>query len=296
MVLKFLKKEVRKYQLFFFGNHISLSINLKFFIYNSLLKIYKYLFPKKQLNLNLKKFKDFLNNKGFIVLDSSDTSFSLNEVDSDAKYFFDNKLETDHSIENNGLIRLKNSCQNINNLLDIFKNPVIDNLLKQYFQSEYYVYSSDVYRTVPIESNQKAFDSTQWHFDNSPTSMLKLFVYLSDVDKFNGPLTLANKKISKKLKKRGLFLREDLMSHNSEIENNMQLIIGKAGTVILFTPENIHKATLPKIGHRDVAVFLIYPSFKKQKISSSVEKIKISQNFGYMTDPFFKKPLRKVIY
>ena len=295
MSLKQLKKVVRKYQLILFGNHVSLFINLKFITYNFLLKIYNYLLPQKKFKLGLTKIINFLNSNGFVILDSSEISFSLNGIDSSAKYFFDNKFETDHSIENKGLIRLKNSCQNIDNLLDIFKNPVIDNLLKQYFQSEYYIYSSDVYRTVPIESNQKAFDSTQWHFDNSPTSMLKLFVYLSDVDKFNGPLTIANKKISKKLKKRGFFLRDDLKSHHSEIEKNMQVITGKAGTITLFSPENIHKATVPKIDHRDVAVFLIYPSFRKQKISSSIEKARISQNFGYMVDPFFKKPLRKGI-
>lgn len=122
--------------------------------------------------------------------------------------------------------------------------------------------------------------------------MLKIFLYLSDVEVKNGPLTLSNKLISIKMKKRGLFFRDELTKYKKLIEDEKTKILGKSGKITIFSPHNIHKASIPEEGIRDVAVFLVYPSFCRITNESKKRKKEISRNFGYMINPFSKKPLR----
>ena len=289
-MLKLIKKLYRKLVLFFFKNQLSIKINLIFFIYNSLLQIFRFFFPLKRPK-NFEEASKDLHKNGFININFSQIDL-LNKISKDVKYQFSNHINTDHELEKNGLIRLTDSSINVNDLLEIFKNFELDSILKSYFKSNYYVYSSDIYRTKPLEPEEAPFDSTSWHFDNSPLKMLKVFLYLSDVDVKSGPLTLSNKLISIEMKKKGLFFRDELIKYKKLIEDEKTKILGKSGRITIFSPHNIHKASIPEEGVRDVAVFLVYPSFSRIKNESKKRKEQISRNFGYMINPFSKKPLR----
>ncbi len=166
-------------------------------------------------------------------------------------------------------------------------------MIKGYFNSDYFVYSSDVYRIIPIKDTRESFESAKWHFDNTSTDMLKVFVYLNDVTEETGALNISGRRISDKIKNEGLFLRDDIERYQADIEKEKIVVEGKVGTIILFTPHsNVHKATLPSKLYRDAAVFLVYPSFYKNSSKSHSRRLSISRNFGYMINPFNKKPLR----
>ena len=285
-----LKNLYRRFILKIFKNRLSIYINIKFTLFWFFLRCYRLIKPVKLSNKNLAL--DLLNN-GVYVLNSVKNKQLMSEICKDSKQKFECNAYLENSLKSNGLIRLKDSSINIDKLVNIFDFTEVDSLIKDYFKSDYYIYSSDVYRTIPINNQSKPFDSTDWHFDNTSFDMLKVFVYLTDVSEKTGALKLANRNISNYIKDKGIFLRDDIHKYSADIEKEKLIIEGDAGTIIFFTPQaNMHKATIPEYSYRDAAVFLVYPAFSKQKSNSFERKKEISRNYGYMTDPYKKMPLR----
>ena len=47
----------------------------------------------------------------------------------------------------------------------------------------------DIWYNLPVEEEEPSIDSERWHRDNEDTKLIKLFLYLTDVDEQTGPLT-----------------------------------------------------------------------------------------------------------
>lgn len=47
----------------------------------------------------------------------------------------------------------------------------------------------DIWYNLPVEEEEPPIDSERWHRDNEDTKLIKLFLYLTDVDERMGPLT-----------------------------------------------------------------------------------------------------------
>ncbi|MCY4524247.1 MAG: hypothetical protein OXB84_05875 [Halobacteriovoraceae bacterium] len=126
-----------------------------------------------------------------------------------------------------------------------------------------------IYRN--IYSSNKKHSSWIPHFDNQPKEIIKVMVYLSDVNNEQDAPICFLLKNGKGIKKESIYKdsfknqygsRISKKEMNSYINQGYSFIpfLGKKGTVIIFDNNLIHKATVPSIGKfRDAIVFSIRP-------------------------------------
>jgi hypothetical protein len=200
------------------------------------------------------------------------------------------ELVVDH--RDQGLIRLKGSLS-VFPELEMFITDEIAGIVEAYFGSHFKIFGTDIYRTVPSKAQEE--NSFLWHFDNGPTKLIKLMIYLDPTTKDTGGFRLKPKPLSLQLKRQGFWDRKDADRFRAilEDESTTRLFEGPPGTAVLFHALYcIHKATFPKHGHRDVATFLLHPSTIPWKAHLALNRAKMSRNFGYCINPFTDKPLR----
>ena len=134
------------------------------------------------------------------------------------------------------------------------------------------------YRNVHTERGKK--NSWLWHYDDCPREFIKLMIYLNDVAEDNGPMQhlahdmlgpwyLKSSKIAPDQTGKKEFARSRIPDY--EIDRLKKLgykeksFVGKKGHSILFSPNIIHRATIPKKNlHRDAIVFFIRPCLSKR--------------------------------
>ncbi|MEO8677464.1 MAG: hypothetical protein ABI665_00365 [Vicinamibacterales bacterium] len=123
-----------------------------------------------------------------------------------------------------------------------------------------------IYRN-PV-SHQLPRTSWRWHFDNHPREMLKVMVYLTDVDEGTAPFQYLRERSS------GQPLAGSPLTPmfgnsrvaDEDIERRLaadwicQSVTGPRGTIVVFDDNIIHRATLAKSAHRDVVVFQVRPA------------------------------------
>lgn len=149
------------------------------------------------------------------------------------------------------------------------------------------------YRNIFNVKNGRS--SWLWHFDNNPKEIIKILIYLSDVDENNAPFQFLDKK-GRAIKKTPTRIDKTCWSnHSSRILQNeiddlsdsgfaTKTLVGKRGTGIIFDNNIIHRATVPKKGHhRDVLCFMVRPTFL-----SSHDYVKIAGTWG--DKAIFKNP------
>ncbi|HYE84979.1 MAG TPA: phytanoyl-CoA dioxygenase family protein, partial [Vicinamibacterales bacterium] len=123
-----------------------------------------------------------------------------------------------------------------------------------------------VYRS-PV-SRQAARQSWLWHFDNHPREMLKVMVYLTDVNTGTAPFEFIRDRPGGRARL-GTPLRPKLGDSRvpaalvdqwiSEGAERVQ-VTGRRGTVLIFDDNVVHRGTLASTGHRDVVVFQLRPA------------------------------------
>ena len=186
-----------------------------------------------------------------------------------------------------GLLRLRRGYERLPELTDFFTGE-IEEVIHDYYKSFFKLYSVNVYRTVPEASRpEKSF---LWHYDNSPKAIIKLMVYLDEfIREENGAMKLKPKPISDELFRRGFWDRTRNQRFASVLEDpaTTKILEGSVGTSILFhVGRCIHKATYPRIGHRDVVTFFIMPSVTYWKDHLKKNSHRMSLNTGYCENPF----------
>ena len=153
--------------------------------------------------------------------------------------------------------------------------PILE---KKVFKSNVSVEFVHPYRNVYTKNNVK--NSWLWHYDDCPREFVKLMVYLNDVTENNapmqhlthdlyGPLLMRSSKIGINQTSQKIFDGSRLPNH--EIDRLKKLgykkksFVGKKGHSILFSPNIVHRATIPKENfHRDAIVFFIRPCLSKR--------------------------------
>jgi hypothetical protein len=278
----------------FFGNQISLKINLLHYTYDFLAKVN--FFITRPITF-FKSKKTNLNKIGFHTMSPFLSTQKILSIKEKVNNLFNDPKKIITTLKSSGLIRLKNSLKEVPELEDYLYSDEIKNYLTLYYGSNYRIYSSDLYRTIPSNklNKEKDFSSLLWHFDNSPKNLMKVMIYINDVSIKNGAISFVPKPISRELKKKGYWDRynPNIAPHIEKIEKNNVYLEGDSGTILFFSVHDcIHKATLPSEGHRDVAVFLIQPSIKENSRIKDFQKETLSKNYGYCINPFFSTPLR----
>lgn len=130
-----------------------------------------------------------------------------------------------------------------------------------------YVIVDKIYIYRSLVSRQPAQVSWMWHYDNHPNEILKIMIYLTDVDNESGPFEylrsiqshgaalmsprplFENTRVPPKTVKRYL-----LNGHECH------KVTGPRGTMILFDNNIVHRANLAKSRSRDVLVLQIRPA------------------------------------
>ncbi len=263
----------------FLRSSLPLKTQIKWGIYHSHMQIHflikRFIFRKNKFVLNT-RLKNFFNKNGFCFLGNSDSG--LFEVASHIETLFAQQPEKKYR----ELPRAKDTM--IANY--VFKSlKKVESSIESIFKSHFQTYWIRVYKTIP----GKNFPSTSfaWHQDADPRSLMKVFIYLNDVNVNNGAFHLFNRRVSHFLFCKGFISNTPYFRINSQkmISGKLlklsQRIEGRAGKTFMFDNNLIHRGTFPKSGYRTVISIEIYPSREKlnyDNVLCSLEE-KISDDF-----------------
>lgn len=158
----------------------------------------------------------------------------------------------------------------------------IANILVPYLEENLYgchlfVDKLYIYRNVSCKQRKASWI---WHFDNNPKEVFKIMIYLTDVKSADnapfeylvgpdgGGIVAMPTRISpdhwNKAKNNSRITDEAIQRYKSKGCKSV-LALGPAGTATAFTNDVLHRANIPKTGHRDVLVVRVRPTLEKIK-------------------------------
>jgi len=165
-------------------------------------------------------------------------------------------------------------CPEFENLAQIIIPQIEKNLFGCSVVMEGLYAYKNLYREAPERS------SWMWHYDNNPKEIIKVMVYLSDVEEESGAFEVVCDKDKKALKMKTYKID---YKHWNGAPNNSRItetqlkdfasigyhpfkILGKKGTIAIFDNNIVHRASIPRPGHtRDAMVFMIRPWLTNEK-------------------------------
>ena len=151
---------------------------------------------------------------------------------------------------------------------------VLSKVERYYFSSFGKIEFLHIYRNIisdkPLES------SWLWHYDDCPDEFIKLGIYLTDtsvdtgameyyVDNNNHPIKISTSRIGPNKTINKMFPSSRVPPELLQNIGGSVSIVGGPGKNFLFTPNIIHRATMPQKGHRDAIFFFIRPCMQDQK-------------------------------
>lgn len=193
--------------------------------------------------------------------------FSKDDLDQ-AKRMIDEKESIRHkSMKNEELARTIENNLRILKKLDIVKKLIIDKSIK-YIADQYLGCNSilnyiSLWKTSYVESNihNQDRDAMRFHFDCDHNRFLKIFIYLDDVTRMNGPhvyIPMTNIFHRSSLP---VELKRDGRIKNREIINKglvPEYIIGKKSTIIFGDTSSLHRGTAVQKGMNRYLIQLQY--------------------------------------
>ena len=209
---------------------------------------------------NLGIYISDLDNKNENLLEFPNNYLDIiNSIYKKVKYKIDNKID---------LYRDKYFClTKVDNFWDIKEIIDLGNIFCKSLEKNMYKSYAIVEHINIYENNftKKKHNSWKWHIDDNVNEQIKLIVYLTNVNKYNGAFEVLSNcinnvykfkssRISFKVNKIKNF--ENPRNSYSRIPDNIfnkilskgfkpKKIIGNKGTCILFDPNCIHRATIP---------------------------------------------------
>lgn len=226
----------------------------------------------------------------------------VNKVSEKAKAKFEDKsccfFPSNIDPKDDVVLRLKDKenfkFDEINKLCDI----IIPQIEKKYYQC--YLHADKVYLYRNIITDNEPRSSWKLHLDNHPAAIKKFMIYLTDVEEGCGEFEyLENKNGSPVMGKSsregidqwkphpwpGSRVPQDVLDNYLLKGCRFKKILGNKGTMLLFSDNCLHRATIAKIKIRDVLVVQVRPI--KYKYSPYV-----SPDFtgGFETNDLVKDP------
>jgi hypothetical protein len=228
---------------------------------------------------NKNSFNDFFNDV--------DYNNFLNDVEKINNLFQGGNLEFGGG--QNGQVILsrlkKNIIINNKNIINNLYKKLLPSVEEKIYNSKIKVVDINAYKSC-INNLKECYSSWLWHFDNHPNEMIKIMVYLTDVNEESSPMEIILdendnpiKLVSDRLFKND-FKKETRQFFNNQYNGNRisdkdiselknmgyktKKIYGKKGTIILFSENIIHRATYPKTKERNVINTVISPTLKDQ--------------------------------
>jgi len=143
-------------------------------------------------------------------------------------------------------------------------------VIEEFYGSYYQPYWISLQQNFP--GTASAASSFAWHIDDNPRQLMKIFIYFNDVGEANGAFRAFTYPVSKNLLEAGfkswsekLRIESQPMINDyyAEHPTELKVLEGKAGTVLMFDNNLVHKGTPPREGFRHLAQIEIYPSMTK---------------------------------
>ena len=143
--------------------------------------------------------------------------------------------------------------------------PLMQQLERHVFASYALVDKVHVYRSVVGRQCERM--TWLWHFDNHPREILKVMIYLTDVDAGRAPFEYLRDATSLKpvlgSPLAPLYgdsrITEDAMKRYRSDGHEVCQVTGPRGTTIVFDNNVVHRAVLARTTYRDVLVFQVRP-------------------------------------
>ena len=291
-MIKLFKENYNILKISIFGCRLDLKTIFMHIFYNLIFKIKNILIKKNyknhQINNHINTFLEY----GYLKLENVISDSLFNTINQKYLKLLDKEEYLSANTPQN-ILRIKDCLINIPELKEILNQNEIKMFLSNYFNGDFKIYYCDIQRLYKEKNSSNKIDnnSLKWHFDNCPKSLIKLMIYLVDVNKENAAISLLNKKLSLKLKSEGYWDREtqrnEKMILKYDIDNQAKSIEGRKKAGVFFSTHYcLHRANVPLTDnlYRDAIVFLIGPSLKKYVSQINIEKDRIlsdSENFSF---------------
>jgi len=144
--------------------------------------------------------------------------------------------------------------------------PLLDEIERTHYASFTLVDKVYVYRSPISEQTPRA--SWLWHYDNHPREMIKVMIYLTDVDEGTAPFEFLRERGSQRPAVGAPLaplhwhsrVPPDQVDRYLAGGYETHLATGPRGTVVVFDDNVIHRGTLAQTGHRDVLVLQLRPA------------------------------------
>lgn len=180
-------------------------------------------------------------------------------------------------------------------VVDIFYSDILDQQIRGFFGSHYRIQWLDCYRSLPTTS---VSHSWLWHSDNVPSETLKVMLHLTDAGREQGATQFMS------VEDTLAYYRAGYRGHRA---NRLEDLEGfarqhdlpyrpfhhdaKAGDVMLFLNNTLHKAVPPRAGYRDVLTYLLLPNpipWDQQLEHDGLAAVE-SQPGGYPREPWQRR-------
>jgi hypothetical protein len=168
-----------------------------------------------------------------------------------------------------------------------FLTPNVVSVLKAYYRAHFKLYYAEVYRTHPTD--KRPLLSWLWHTDDHPAPILKVMVYLTPTTDGSGAFRAFRRPSSQHLLRQG-FQRDRAHLFAAELEDVTNIVVceGPPGTTVIFDNNLVHKATVPRVGHRDVLVFEVLPGSQpyQEHLARMGNNLSADHRSDYPEDPY----------
>ncbi len=265
-----------------FGNSLGLKVNVPYWIHHRISRFQSAL-DRARLNSDALAKAQELRQTGFVKLGKVD----VRELAADVDGFF----ARNPCSNGVGFVERDYSKKYASELYQVLQNPIFD-ALYAYYGSFFQNYWITVMRYEPTETSKEA-TSFDFHLDDNPRELLKIFIYLNDTKKENGAFRTFNYQATTELIQKGFLSCSAELRTKSQalvsadfVEKNLNVLEGDAGTVLIFDNNLIHKGTVPEAGHRNIICIEIYPSRNPVTIETLEKGLSRKFDVDYPANPF----------
>lgn len=295
-MLIIIKERYKYIKTLIFGSRLSVYLYILHIVYGVIFKFINFIKKEKIKKNDTHEYLDKFNENGYVKIENSVSQALMDSIYNQYKKLITNENYLSKSSAKN-IFRINECLIRIPDLKKILDEKIIKEFLLNYFKGDYKIYYCDAHRLFNEKNNKEKMEnsSLEWHFDNLPKDLIKLMVYLVDVNKKNAAISLLDKKISTQLKIDGYWDRKSefgkYLLEKYDVNNKSKYIEGQSGSSVFFSTHYcLHRANKPTTHDvfRDAIVFLIGPSIKKFKSESNILHDRVISNSEELKiNPFF---------
>jgi hypothetical protein len=138
-------------------------------------------------------------------------------------------------------------------------------IVERYYGGPFKIYKfqlrSNFHAPGEVTSEAEIYNN-YWHVDDRPTSVLKVFINLTEVTDADGPFECLERSETQRLVRSGLFVeRSPTLEHETRPGSRVKLVGAPGHTMLATTARVLHHACLVRPGgRRDIATFAFRPA------------------------------------